>query len=242
MIFAKQLVINNFGAAASSHANAPGYAPDPLRDATAILQVQAQVGAAAANYEPDVENAEILRAIQAAADYSWNNGIAMFYDIFATGAVPQFEFRTATVAYNNDLTAGPNAITLHEELDLAEFEIGFDWDGTANRVYGGARGAQGAARIYAISPIVGSADDVQLNATVAADPFALRESFESSAADDLAGTQSDAAAARTAAGTVFTATGQTNPAGRYAYGRDYTFGDLVNCVVWSDRISGVHHQ
>ncbi|MEZ4614910.1 MAG: hypothetical protein R2867_05255 [Caldilineaceae bacterium] len=226
--FMKNLVRNNFGPNASSHRNAPGYAPDPLRDASSLLSVQANVGAAAPNYEPDVENAEVLRAIQAAADYSWDNNIALFYDVFYVGGAIPFEFRTMTGVYGTDRSAvAPGRVVLHENIDLTSFSVGFDWTGSSNNVYSGGRGQTGNARIYEESPALASADYAALLATVTADPFALRETFDSSSADDTPGIQAAADTARTGANTVFRATGKAVEAGRYAYGLDYTIGDLV---------------
>jgi hypothetical protein len=230
--FAKEIVRNNFLAAASSHVNAPGYAPDPLRDASGSLLVQANVSAAAAAYEPNVENAEILRAIQAACDYSYSKGTAMFFDIFFTGGTPAFEFRTMVTAYGVDRSvAGPNLVKIHSEIDMSSYKISTDWTRASNRVYAGARGATGAARVYAVSPVPASADGIDLAATVAIDPFALREKFESSTADDLAGTQSEADSARTAANTVFSASGKLNENGRLTYGIDFDFGDKLLIVI-----------
>lgn len=229
--FMKAIVRNNYGPNASSHPFAPGYAPDPLRDASALLAVQADATAAAPGYEPDVENAEILRAIQAAADYSYSKNISLFYDIFFTGGAVPFEFRTMINAYATDRTVGANQITIHGDLDLTSYVMTFDWSGSSNRIYAGGRGATGNARIYAQSPINPSAEFTQLSNTVAADPFALREKFESSAADDAAGVQDDAESARIASNTVFRASGNLNENGRYAYGIDIDFGDKIWFVI-----------
>lgn len=233
--FAKDMVRNNFLANASSHGYAgSAYSPDPLRDASSLLSVQTNLSLAAPNYEPDVENAEILRAIQAAADYSWANGIAMFFDIFYVGGAVPFEFRTMINAYATDRSVpGPGQITLQADLDLSAYKVGFDWSGSSNRVYAGARGSNGAARTYAISPAIGSGttNETDLINSVGINPFSLREKFESSSAEDAPGTQSDADSALVAANSVFRADGTIAVNGRYRYGIDFAFGDKLNFVV-----------
>lgn len=218
----RELVRQNFLAVAGSYVADP----DATRDASALIAVEANSGFAP-NYEVKGENANVLRLVKGAADFSASQGADIFYDLFYRpgNAVP-FEFRVLNGVYGTDRTAaGPGGITLRDEVDFSEYDISRSHADFKNRVYAGGRNATGAARIYE------TADDAGLAAAVAANPLALREQFESSNGDTNPLVLADAQRSLQVENRILQADAEIASYSRYAYDFDYRFGDRLNAVI-----------
>lgn len=221
---AKLLIRNNYSAAAGSYvAN-----PDPVRDLSAYLQVQADAGAVAPAipYTGKAENANILSEIQKVADYAASQNISMFFDVVQVTDNPYLlEFRTFTPQRGIDrtqATGGVNAFTVVDNVNVADYSLTFDWTESLTRVYAGANGGTGGGRDYE------TATDPGLGAQLLVNPFALREDYTSSTSEDPDAILVDAQAELANRQRVFQATGLLAENLVTLYGRDFDFGDRVS--------------
>lgn len=216
----RDIVRQNFLAAAGSHVADP----DPDRDASAALQVQADDGFGAA-YDIKIQNQNVLRALQSAARFSAAQNQPVFFEVRIDRTVaPPFIFEIRNLVYGVDRTAaGPGQVVLREELDFLGYKVRRSFDNYVNRVYGGGSvngTGTGAARTYVNS------DDPTLAAQLV-NRFALREDFISSSGDTAAKIQSDADSARLQQSRTEQIEASLLTAGRLSYGLDFDFGDLL---------------
>lgn len=219
----KLLVRNNYLAGAGSYISDP----DPTRNLSAYIQVQADAGAIAPApaYTGSLENAGILSEIQKIADYAAGKGIPMFFDMVMVSENPyRLEFRTYASQRGIDrtqTTGGANAFVVVDNVNVADYSLVFDWSDSLTRVYAGSNSGTGAAKDYEV------ATDPNLAALLAVSPFALREDFVSSNGEDTDEVLVEAEAELNARRAVFQANGLLTDNLISQYGQAFGFGDKV---------------
>lgn len=228
----KQIVRNNFGPTASSHAFAPGYGVDSIRSAIATsgyLSVQANSTSIVNTWEGDIENANVLDTLQRIAEYSFSQNEPLFFDIVQTAPFGNFEFRTFTGQRGVDrtiTTGGINAVTISPNNNtISQYELRFSCKDYITRVYAAGEGT-GAARLYR------SRDAAALTAAgLANDPFLLRESFLSVNSDNATDVDKDGDAELAKFDLAVQLSGKLGETSSFIYGVNWDFGDRVTAYV-----------
>lgn len=226
----KFVVGNNYSLTAGSYAANP----DPVRTPIAgVLAIQAATGAALNNWREDIENSTILDVLQDAAQFSFNKGQPLFFDIVQPTAFGNLEFRTYVGQRGVDrtlTTGGANSFVALPELDtISDYALEFNWQGTANRVYAGGEGT-GAGRTYVV------AEDPTLAGSLAANPWRTRESFLGANSSDPVDIQNEADAELQANRAIVQATGTIGETGNSCYGVDYNFGDIITVIIEGNQL------
>ncbi len=220
---AKFLVINNYLAGAGSYISDP----DPNRNLSTYIQVQADIAAIAPAppYTGSAENAGILSEIQKIADYAAGKGIPMFFDMVMVSENPYLlEFRTYATQRGIDrtqTTGGANAFVVVDNVNVADYTLTFDWSDSLTRVYAGSNSGTGAGKDYEV------ATDPNLAALLAVSPFALREDYVSSNGEDPDEVLVEAEVELNARRALFQANGLIADNLISQYGQAFGFGDRV---------------
>lgn len=220
---AKFLVINNYSAGAGSYISDP----DPTRNLSAYIQVQADIAAIApaTPYTGSAENAGVLSEIQKIADYAASQGIPMFFDMVMVSENPyKLEFRTYASQRGIDrtqTTGGINAFTVVDNINVADYSLVYDWSDSLTRVYVGSSNGSGAGKGYE------TVTDPNLAALLAVSPFALREDYVSSNSDDSAEMRTEGNVELNARRAIFQANGLLADNLISQYGQAFGFGDKV---------------
>jgi len=222
----KEAVTCNYSAAAASY-NAT---PDAIRNLSAYLQIQGNLGLAP-TYEAQGENQGVLDILSKAAKYSMSQGTPLLFRPVQINHMgnPFLEFRTYVGQRGTDRTqtAGGRVLTPEGE-GIVSYELSMNWRETASRMYAGGKGS-GAGKTYR------TVDDPTLSGgptpRLSYNPFALREKMHTANTDEAAKILAEANAELWAQYRVATVTGELGQTALDRYGSDLFWGDKVSVMV-----------
>lgn len=239
----KAIVRENYLAGAGSYATYDivtlTYTPDPARDMSAYLTVQADAGGAPLETR-QFAHQPIMMIFEGLATASAELGVDLIFDIVQTndtGDPPFLEFRTYTNTRGSDRSVGnaggnPPVVLSPELGNLRELVLSRDWEQATSRVYVAGNG-EGIHRV----PHIVSLSNMDLQATPD-NPLRYREQFFNMSMVNVVNgpltSEAESAIYRWQPKEDFSGVLMETPT--TVYGRDFFYGDLVT-VRLQDRLA-----